>query len=204
MISEYCICSTHDKPVRLTLWHALSCKKFGGLIHRHELVKDVWIDLLKAGRQPFEVEPKQTFPTNKLRPDLLVRFALNGQDAAYDITIYSPVRDANAISSTIKDEQRFLMTADQIKRDKYQEACEQCNTLFYPIVLSAFGGMLEESYQFGFKELIFKTKRNSFVPPNWAARDRESFWSQRVGVSLWIGNASKISPFLKKNAAANW
>jgi len=110
------------------MYHALSCKKHGGLIIRHDLVKDVFAKLLKAGRATYEVEPPQAWSGSKRRPDVLVRLAWHGHDAAYDITVHSPLRDSNSVKATIKDQQKFLETASRSKKNKYQEKCAENGT----------------------------------------------------------------------------
>jgi len=197
MEQEKCKCDPAQGSMPLTMYHALSCKKYGGLIARHDLVKDVLVDLCKSARLSCEVEPRQAIHGEKLRPDLLVRFAWNGLDAAYDLTIHNPVRNAQATRETIKNEQKFLTRADQEKRNKYQEGCAASGMLFFPIVLSAFGGILEESYHEGIETIIHKIKKDHFAPPNWAATTRKKYWLQRIAIALWAGNARKISPFLR-------
>ena len=180
------------------MYHALSCKKHGGLILRHDMMKDVLVELCHSARLSWEVEPQQALNGCKQRPDLLIRFAWNGYDAAYDLTIHNPVRDKQAIKSTIKNDQKFLKTVDQVKRDKYQEKCAENGTLFFSIVFSAFGGILEESYHDTIEPLMNKVKTNNFVPPNWAAHTKTEYWLQRLAIALWAGNVRKVSPFLKK------
>ena len=198
MKAKYCDCSRSARhPTPLTMYHALSCKKHAGLILRHELVKDVLVDICKAARLSCEVEPHQAFNGDRKRPDLLVRLAFSGRDTAYDLTIHSPLRDRNSIETTIRNEQAFLKQADNTKRNKYQQQCDEKDTLFVPIVLSAVGGVLEESYQDGISLLINKINKNRFAPPNWAAPNRMVYWLQRIAIALWEGNARKVARFLE-------
>jgi len=88
----------------LTIAHALSCKKHGGLIWRHDKVKDVLVDLCKSARLPCEVEPRQALNGNKLRPDILIRFVRNGQDGAFDLTIHNPLRNKESMNRATKDD----------------------------------------------------------------------------------------------------
>ena len=110
-------------------------------------MKDVFAELCKSARLSCEVEPRQASSGNKQRPDFLIRFAKGGQDAAYDLTIHNPLRDPHSMSRTIRNEQEFLKQAERTKRGKHEPMCAEKDTLFYPIVLSAFGGILNESYQ---------------------------------------------------------
>ena len=178
--------------------HALSCKTHGGLIRRHDGVKDVLAEMCKAARLCHEVEPRQALKGNKLRPDILIRFGKDGYDLAIDLTIESPIRDEHSISLSIRDEQKFLSQAAVTKTRKYQEECGQNGASFVPIVLSAVGGVLEESYTEGLHFLIKKIKKSQFISPNWAAPNRTSYWMQRIAIALWSGNVTQVSSFLQK------
>ena len=197
MASKTCTCKAKGGPVPLTMYHALSCKSFGGLIYRHDLVKEEIGNLCKAARLAYEYEPHRVIGPDGRRPDLMVIMASNDQDVVLDVTIHSPLRDKYAVANTIQDEQHFLERADQAKRQKYQQECDEKNLLFFPIVLSAFGGILKESL-IGLKVLLEKTKRQPFAPPNWAASSRKAYWYQRIAIALWSGNACKLASFMQE------
>jgi len=182
----------------LTMYHALSCKKHGGLTRRHDFVKHILGDICRHARLSFEVEPKQSVTGTKLKPDLLVRYGQDGHDLAYDVTIINPLRDAEAVACTLRDEQAFLFTQHKVKCGKYQDKCAENGAAFCPIVLSAFGGVHQNSFENGINYLISKIKRSSFIPPNWAAPTPQIYWLQRIAISLWSGNVRKVKPFLKQ------
>ena len=81
--------------------------------------------------------------------------------------------------------------------------CGEKDTLFYPIVLSAFGGILNESYHDVVEFLISRVKKDNFDPPNWAASSQKTYWLQRMAIALWRGNANKVSRFLKQEISAD-
>jgi len=197
MISNECPgCS---KVKNLNMYHAVSCKRYGGLIRRHDMVKDVIAEICHKSRMYCEVEPPQAFLGDKSRPDILIRFGNDGHDLAYDLTIVNPVRDQSSIVATIKDEQDFLRRYDKVKTDKYKTLCEENGASFCPIVMSAFGGIQAASYESGIGFLIYKAKANmKFTSPNWAAPSVSSYWLQRIAIALWAGNARKVVPFLKQ------
>ena len=101
------------------------------------------------------------------------------------------------MNRAMKDDQEFLQQAEQDKRNKYQEECEKNDMLFLPIVLNAFGGILNESDREGIARLIHQVNKEHFVPPNWAAQSRKAYWYQRIAIALWAGNVCKVAPFLK-------
>jgi len=113
MASPTCFGCSGQKS--LTMYHALSCKCYGGLIHRHDRVKAVLGDICQHARIDFVIEPKHLLGQNKQRPDLLIHFGKDGHDISYDLTIVNPVRDEAAVKSTLRDEQGFLSTDEQRK-----------------------------------------------------------------------------------------
>jgi len=195
MKAKKCECKS-DKD--LDIFHALSCKIGGGSIRRHDSVKDVFGEILKLARLSYEMEPTQALRGNKLRPDFIVRYGYDGHDIAFDLTIESPVSSNPVPKVAINDDQKFLMQAARTKILKYQEECEKNNTSFVPIVLSAFGGVLQESYTCGIKFLIHKIRKTQFISPNWAASTRKAYWLQRIAIALWLGNVRQVSSFIKK------
>jgi len=181
------------------MYCALSYKIKGGLTRRHDLVKEDLADLCRAGNVECTVEPPQAFSGSKLRPDLLVIQARHGHDVAFDLTIHSPLRDDYSMSRTIRNEQSFLESAASTKINKYRTLCANNGDEFMPIVFSAFGGIWRDSYDNGLMPLINKIKKERFIPPNWAAPDKVSYWLQRIVISLWAGNARKLRAFMKKD-----
>ena len=195
MASPFCFGCSGQKP--LTMYHALSCKFFGGLIHRHNRVKAVLGEICHHAHIEYQLEPKHSLDHGK-RPDLVVYFGKDGHDIAYDLTVVSPVRDSTAVKRVLRDEQAFLATDEQTKLNKYRDECARHGQAFCPIVLSAFGGILHASFSMGISPLIHKVRRSQFCSPNWAAPNRTTYWLQRIAVALWAGNAAKVKPFLKE------
>jgi len=183
----------------LTMYHGLSCKRYGGLIVRHDMVKDVLAEICHMVCLMCVVEPPQAFNGDKLRPDILIHFAdKDGFDTAYDLTIINPTRDEDTIKATINNEQGVLLTSDRAKNNKYQNKCMESGISFCPIVLSAFGGVHKIGYEAGINYMISKTNSRGFKSPNWAAPNRLSYWLQRIGIALWAGNVKKVAPFLER------
>ncbi len=193
--SPTCTGCAGQKP--LTMYHALSCKWLGGLIHRHDRVKAVLGDICKHAHVEHQLEPKHMFEHGQ-RPDLLIYFGKEGHDIAYDLTIVNPVRDDSATSRALRDEQGFLAADEQTKINKYRDECAKRGVAFCPIVLNAFGGILNSSYSMGISPLIKKVRKSQFCAPNWAATNRSSYWLQRIAIALWAGNAAKVKPFLRE------
>ena len=195
MKSENCICK-NDKP--LTMYHALSCKSHNHLILRHDSVKEVLGEMCKAAQLSYRLEPQQALSGNKLRPDILIHFGKDGYDVAFDLTIDNPVRNQESLATSLKDDQAFLKQQAGVKIKKYQQECRKNGASFTPIVLSAFGGILDDSYDSGIKFLIRKMNNKHFNSPNWAAPDKKTYWLQRLIITLWAGNVKQMSNSLMK------
>jgi len=195
MAAPTCFGCSGQKP--LSMYHALSCKWYGGLIHRHDRIKSVLADVCRHAHAEYQLEPKHMFDHGK-RPDLVVYFGKDGHDIAYDLTVISPVRDQTAVKRVLRNEQDFLATDEQVKLDKYRDECAKHGKSFCPIVLSAFGGILHASFSMGLSPLIRRIRKSQFCSPNWAAPNRAAYWLQRIAIALWAGNAAKVKPFLQE------
>jgi len=146
------------------------------------------------------VSRPQALSGNKLIADIMFRFAKDGYDIAFDLTIDNPVCNEQTTAMSVKDEQKYLRDKAEEKNKKYHEECQNNGCAFTPIVLSAFGGILDESYSSGIKFFLHKIKRNNFVPPNWAATDVKTYWLQRIAITLWSGNVRQVGHFLAKGS----
>ena len=112
--------------------------------------------MCKAAQLSYRLEPQQALSGNKLRPDILIHFGKDGYDVAFDLTIDNPVRNQESLASSLKDDQAFLKQQAGVKIKKYQQECRKNGASFTPIVLSAFGGIFDDSYKSGIKFLIRK------------------------------------------------
>ena len=194
MSAQTCFGCSGNRP--LDMYHALSCKMYGGLIYRHDKVKVVISDICRYGQLFYQLEPRHVFGQGKIRPDLLIHFGQDGHDVAYDLTVVNPVRDVSAVNCTLRHDQKFLEIEEKVKVDKYADLCAKNGATICPIVLSAFGGILRNSYSTGLSPLIHKIRKNHFCSPNWAAPNRTTYWLQRIAIALWVGNVAKVKPFL--------
>lgn len=195
--SEFCTCGM---PQTSDGAHAISCRRRGGLILRHNLVKLVIADMCKCARLHTQVEPPQAFTGSHKRPDIVVRMAENGRDVAFDVTVINPARNESSSQSCAHDGLKFLEAAEQAKIRKYRNLCATTGMDFVPIVLSAHGGVTPDTFRCGFDYIIKKINKASFVSPNWAAPNKKSYWLQRIAVALWSGVAAQIKPVLVHEA----
>ena len=176
--------------------HAISCKRRGGLIVRHNLVKHVIADLCKCAQLHTQVEPPQAFTGSHKRPDIVVRMAENGRDVAFDITVVNPTRNLDNTRSSAVNGLQTLQAAERAKINKYRDLCISTGMDFVPIVFSAHGGVTPDTFHFGLDYLINKVKKASFVSPNWAAPNKKTYWLQRIAIALWSGVSAQLKPLL--------
>lgn len=195
--SDFCSCGMPQSPDGS---HAISCRRRGGLILRHNLVKLVVADMCKCARLHTQVEPPQAFTGSHKRPDIVVRMAENGRDVAFDVTVINPARNESSSQACAHDGLRFLEAAEQAKIRKYRDLCSTTGMDFVPIVLSAHGGVTPDTFRCGFDYILKKINKSSFVSPNWAAPNKKSYWLQRIAIALWSGVAAQIKPVLRHEA----
>jgi len=167
-----CICNPNKQ---LTMYHALSCKKKGGLIIRHDAVKYVLGEMCKAAQLNYELEPQHMVTGRGLRPDILIQFGKDGRNVSFDLTIYNPLCNEHSMRRCLRDDQDFLNQAATIKIRKYLQDSDKISGSFTPIVLSVFGGILDESCTSGIEYLLDKMRSKYFNSPNWAAPDKKTY-----------------------------
>lgn len=116
--------------------HALSCKKGGLISRRHNEIRDVLGELMLSAwgnccKEPVIVETSLTEPG--LRGDLACRGVWERQrDALFDIRVV----DTDAPSYLSRSVAAVLSSAEEEKKRKYIEACEQRRASFTPLVSS--------------------------------------------------------------------
>ena len=196
-VSDLCICGS---PQPSNGSHAISCKRRGGLIRRHDVVKEAIGAMCKSAQLFAQVEPPHSIRGSNKRPDIIVHFAEKGRDVAFDVTVINPARNTSSAQACARDGLKFLEAAEKAKIRKYRDLCAQSGMDFVPIVLSAHGGVTPDTFTCAFDYIIKKINKSSFVSPNWAAPNKKSYWLQRIAVALWSGVAAQLKPVLVHEA----
>ena len=152
-VSSYCQCGEKN-----SIDHALSCKKGGYVIMRHNKIRDLVAELMQEVCHDVKIEP----PLLPVVNDHLLRATTNTQDnARLDVSgigLYSPhevtygdikVFHPNCKSYIDKDLATVYATHEKQKKTKYNERVVQVQKgSFTPIVMSTFGGMGVEATKF--------------------------------------------------------
>ena len=136
---------------RFTVEHAMSCKKGGLILQRHNDLAAEWGHLCGQALTPSCVsdEPliqqsrdvrvagsERTEPTPELRGDIAVHgFWRRGTTAIFDIR----VTDTDAPSNRNLDFDKVLQKQEKEKKDKYGAACLERRRHFTPLVFSVDG-----------------------------------------------------------------
>ena len=129
------------------LAHALSCRKGGLVIQRHNEIRDAFGDLSALAwsmvrREPIVREADIETNTPALIADLAVRGVWSPQtEALFDVRIVdTDARSYGDLSPTV-----VLGNAEKEKKDKYKHACEERRAVFTPLCISVDGLMGKEA-----------------------------------------------------------
>ena len=131
--------------------HAMSCKKGGLIMLRHNDLKHEWTMLCAEAlpRRAITDEPlihtsqdvqaagdEGTLPLPEIRGDIGVHgFWRPGNTTIFDIR----VTDTDATSQINKDPNKILQQHEKMKKDKYYDICQARNRHFTPLVFSIDG-----------------------------------------------------------------
>ena len=133
-----------------SIQHALACKKRGLITLRHNEIRDAVGDLASFYWKDIRREPiiREGVPDNQtttLYADLLIRGVWNSQEsAAFDVR----VTDTDAESYSGRSTESILRSAEQEKKQKYKDACQERHISFTPLVISVDGVLGAEFNQF--------------------------------------------------------
>ena len=144
------------------LEHALTCKKGGFIVQRHDELRDFTADLLEEVCHDVAVEPtlekltgetlkyKSSNTADDARLDVSARgFWLRGQRAFFDIKVFNPIAQRYLTMSPF---QAYHSNELEKKRLYNERVLQVENGSFTPLVFSAHGGMGWECKRF-FKRL---------------------------------------------------
>ena len=142
---------------RFTTEHAMSCRKGGLILHRHNDMVSTWGHLCGQAYTPSTVsdEPiinssrdipldntNRTEPAPELRGDLAVHgFWTRGQTAIFDVRITDTDQPSNRNTAPSK----VLLRQEKEKKDKYGALCLARRRTFTPLVFSVDGLMGKEA-----------------------------------------------------------
>jgi hypothetical protein len=142
---------------RFTTEHAMSCRKGGLIIHRHNDIVTTWGQLCGQALSPSTIsdepliQPSRdlqvdgttiTVPSPELRGDLAVHgFWTRGQTAIFDVRI----TDTDQPSNRNTDPSKVLLRHEKEKKDKYGSLCIAQRRTFTPLVFSVDGLLGKEA-----------------------------------------------------------
>jgi hypothetical protein len=136
--------------VSFSLSHALSCKKGGLIIQRHNEIRDAIGDLSALAWKEVVSEPvireREDF-TNT--PALIADLGVRGVWAPQTMALFDiRVTDTDAPSYSTHSIQSVLSNAETAKKTKYAEACQQRRASFTPLIVSVDGALGTEAKAF--------------------------------------------------------
>ena len=171
--------------------HILKCTDQKAFYVRHDAIKFSVADLARQARIPVTIE-KKVYTDSSKRPDIILHsFGRESQDVALDISVVDPFR------ADIKEDDPPLKAAMERERVKVSKYTTRSGSplLFRPVVLEAYGGVTRECLQNVINPLIKRI--DTYYPVNWAAPTAKMYWYQRLTLTLWHHNASKVKLFAK-------
>ena len=179
--------------------HALSCKRGGGMIMRHDMLKRFFEKMCKAACISTYMEPRQFFPDDNKKPDLvLYHQGPQGRDIAIDFSLLNPT-SPGAVKKAMKDGQKLLEGREQLKFQRYEVECKKLGHIFLPSVFSVYGGTTQRNVRLVIDPIIRKISKKYFVSPNWAAPDKRTYWYQRLSIALWNSVTTNIKRYQRLN-----
>jgi hypothetical protein len=140
-----------------TIEHAMSCKKGGLILHRHNDLVTTWGQLCGQAHNPSSVSDEpliqpsrnvtldgthRTEPSSELRGDLAVHgFWTRGQTAIFDVRITDTDQPSNRNTAPTN----VLLRHEKEKKDKYGALCIERRRTFTPLVFSVDGLLGKEA-----------------------------------------------------------
>uniref|UniRef100_A0A8D8W759 Reverse transcriptase domain-containing protein n=3 Tax=Cacopsylla melanoneura TaxID=428564 RepID=A0A8D8W759_9HEMI len=121
---------------KFDLNHALCCKTGGLVTRRHNEIRDLFGELCEKAWGNVTKEPIISEEAPGLRGDLAVRGVWEAQrEALFDVR----VMDTDAPSYVSRPVMSVLQSAEEEKKRKYLQACEERHATFTPLVTSVDG-----------------------------------------------------------------
>ena len=123
--------------------HAVSYHGHGDMISCHNRIRDKIISACSGSLLSPISEQKSLLPDNNSRPgDIFLPVWNNGQPAALDVTITSPLQSGLIINASEKSG-FALSAAEDRKYEQYAQNCSEVGIQFIPLAFETFGGFSE-------------------------------------------------------------
>ena len=123
--------------------HLLCCRR-NNFLHRHTALQEGLAVILTEAGQPFTKEAVIPHcPDGQLRPaDILLPGWDNGQDTALDVTLVHGWQVAMQSTSVTRERWRsFLRKKEQLKHQRYDNACRRAHWSFAALAMGTWGGV---------------------------------------------------------------
>jgi hypothetical protein len=111
-------------------------------------------------------------------------------DARIDNTVIDFEQVNPLAPSYVHNHTPILTYAANAKTAKHAAAAASAHYRFVPFVVSRLGSFCNEAFSY-FSSLINRIPPDSFIQPNWSARNTSAYWFQRFSVSLARNNSTE-------------
>lgn len=177
--------------------HAVICMPEGDVVHRHNLVYDLFVQEARAGGIGVKVEHEIFLNHDRsYRADFVTSYGIPGlteRTTCFDLTISCPLNGSNVSQAGRKD-LYTAMQAEARKNKKHKENLEQVKYDFIPLAFETTGGHSPNVTPVVHYLLDQKAKMTGIPFNDLASR----FW-QHLSITLQSANAAAIQRRLKES-----
>jgi hypothetical protein len=180
---KHTICGELSDPIGL---HSLMCNVGTGRTSRHNSIRDVLYETLKAAQFSTKKEVQYILDDGSKPADVLAERWEGAKAAAFDVTVVTPPAGRGVSKGQFRRGQA-ADAAEQAKMLKYAQACEGKGILFAPVAVEVYGAW-GKSAQKVFARLGYALAARSGRPR--CVEVRHMY--ERLSVALQSKNAAMI------------
>lgn len=172
--------------------HAVQCAGEGDRINRHNILRNTVFDMArKAGLSPV-LEKKNLLDQSSSKPgDIYLPHWSRGVQAALDVTVVSSLQ-SKLVDAASLTPGAALISAEDAKCRKYEEACSHANINLIPLAVEALGGWSATAVS-----NLFKIAKLAADRSGKCGISLSSHFMQQLSISLQKWNSSMIASRLR-------
>ena len=129
--------------------HALSCRRGGDVVLRHNQLRDVFVDICHKANLGMRIEAGSALTPDLSRSrsvDALVNNWIGGSSAAFDVTVTSPLTPVSLQESSVTAGTAALL-AEQRKHQANDPKCDTLGWKCIPLAVESYGNWSFEARQ---------------------------------------------------------
>ena len=177
-------------------WHSVSCGVGGDRGFKHNQVRDVIYKGCVTAQMGASLELPNILEGGEKPGDVAITNFDGARNAALDVTVVSPTLEQDPQANSIRG--TTAARAEQVKLDKYLQACSERGWVFIPIAVESYGTWGAHSLK-AFKKIIIMLAARSGRSRSIETRyfyERLSFALQKGNAHMLIARAPESTSFL--------